>query len=324
MDMRMLIVFKLGVCVLVASSFVGAQVASPSVDPSKVKFLMGWCSAGEDYRIVFGVVGKEIDLSQDGTAKQVMQMAARFAQEECPRPSGTNNVDATLYAGDPSTFTEDRFNYRTSTGIRKSGSINRLVRDAYGNKSAYGGYGEGEAVWGRVYAGEPIRWGEYSNYAEKQKVRQRQAAAEEARARAEKARNAALLAQQKQVAEGQARARALKTENFLKKAGSKQIVNLGELCQNPFSYVGKVVVFPLRGMWGWDASSPTSAAIRDINNGCEFSMIGVRADLLNRQFNEAKVIAVKVVGKTQGKLVVQYVHHEQCADGRCGDFAGLR
>src|ERR1035437_8199132 len=74
---------------------------------------------------------------------------------------------------------------------------------------------------------------------------------------------------QEQAQAAQAKAFALKTETFFKRVGSRQTVPVGELCQNPFPYVGKVVTFRVYGLSTWRATSATSAYI-DI--GCALSM----------------------------------------------------
>jgi hypothetical protein len=149
-------------------------------------------------------------------------------------------------------------------------------------------------------------------------------AAREARAAEDAKRREAEAAAQKKLAEAQSQAAALRTDNFLKKVGSKQIVPLYEICQNPFMYQGKVVVFKLTGFWEWKATSPTSAFISGLGISCGFSMSSVPAQLLTRTFNGSKVIAVKVLGQAQGIPTVQYVHHEQCSNGGCADMPGIR
>lgn len=285
-----------------------AKAQAIGVDLAKVKFLVTGC---EELRGVVGVVRREIDLSNDEAARLILNSGAIYASGQCPHPLAMNtfqtkggfaNIVVTLRRGDPTTFTEERFNYK-ATGS----SISQKITNAYPE----------EAVWGRNYDETQLTWGEYQNI-EKQRVdRERN---EVAQREAETAQRRA----QQQAQEAQAKAFALKTETFFKKAGSRQTVRLGDFCQNPFPYVGKVVTFPLSGFWTWKATSATSAYL-DI--GCSVSMSGVPSSVLTPAFNGPKVIALKILGNSNGILLVQYIYHEPCAVtgifNMCSDFPGI-
>lgn len=305
------------VCSFALSASLEALTAAPPVDPSKYSFLLGECgSASQDYRVVYGIISKDVDLSSDDTAKALLQLAATVGQTDCPRGS-FSNINVHLYYGDPATFTADKFNYKTTASHVLYGAVSR----AYGDK-AYAS--PGAAVEARTYppSSNPaqLNWFEYSNDAKKLKEN----AARAARAAEDAKRREAAAAARKELAEAQARAAALRTESFLKKVGSRQMVALRDICQNPFMYQGKVVVFKLTGYWEWEATSPTSVLIHGPGISCGFSMGSIPAQLLTRTFNRSMVIAVKVLGRTQGIPIVQYVDHKQCAGGGCADMPGIR
>ena len=131
-----------------------------------------------------------------------------------------------------------------------------------------------------------------------------------------------IRAARKKAQEGAAaRELELKTEAFFKRVGSRQTVNLGVVCQNPFAYVGKIIIFPLSGTWTWNATSATSAFIDTF--ACPFNATGIPSAALTPAFSTKKVLAVKVVGKPQGVMLVQYVYHEQCLLAECKDFPGI-
>lgn len=311
------LLFTALVCSFALSPVLEAQTATPPVDPSQYSFLLGECDrTGTDYRAVYGIVSKDVDLSSDNTARTLLQLAANVGQAECPKRD-FSNIHVYLYYGHPATFTADQFTYKTTT----RSAFYEAVSQAYGDK-AYGS--PGAAVVARSYPPSSnlakLNWFEYSNHAKELK----ETAARAARAAEDAKRREAAAVEQKRRAEAQARAAALRTESFLKTAGSRQIVPLYDICQNPFMYQGKVVVFKLTGLWEWKAASPTSALIGGLDISCEFLMSGIPAQLLTRTFSDSKVIAVKVLGRTQGIPTVQYVHHERCSDRGCADMPGIR
>jgi TonB family protein len=281
-----------------------AQAQAIRVDFSKVKFLVTGC--GEP-RGAVGVVSREIDLSSDEAARHILNSGAIYTTEQCPRPLAMNtfqtkgglaNIVVELRRGDPTTFTEDKFNYKNPAGS----SISRMITDAYPEVAA----------WGRNYDETQLTWGEYRNIEKAEKDR---IARQKYEADLQKQRKT----QQKQASDAQAKAIALKEEMFFKRAGSRQIVGIGEVCQNPFPYVGKVIVFALFGTW--QATSSTSALL---DTGCGlFHMTQIPVSVLTPKFNGTKVIALKVLGKTQGTVTVQYVYHELCALGDCKDFPAI-
>jgi len=88
-----------------------------TIDPSKVKFLLAECAVrsdrplpeGANFRRVNGIVAKDIDLSVDATAKQLLQMAAALAIEKCPSSTAQyDDIEVYLRPGDPASFIDAR------------------------------------------------------------------------------------------------------------------------------------------------------------------------------------------------------------------------
>ena len=92
-----------------APTDVAAPLAdAPKIDPSKVKFLLADCTEriGGFLRQVNGIVARDIDLSVDATAMQLLQMGAAFAKEKCPSaPTPFGLIEVNLRSGDPASFT---------------------------------------------------------------------------------------------------------------------------------------------------------------------------------------------------------------------------
>ena len=65
----------------------------------EVVFSIIKCSKSISYRAIRGDVPKEIDLSDDTKARQVLERAAHFAQEKCPKKAPYGNISVTLYQG---------------------------------------------------------------------------------------------------------------------------------------------------------------------------------------------------------------------------------
>jgi hypothetical protein len=226
-------------CLLVAGGSTSrAQNAWPSVDnPSKLKLLMGGCDPGQDYRPVLGVLATEIDIGQDSTIEhEIMNRAVKFAQEQCPRSSGFRNIAVQIHHGDPTSFTEERFNYKKSDMSK----MFDLFRTAYPVK----------ALEGRNYQPVNVRWTDdfYKNWDTARRESAQKAAqdAEEQRAKAaesariqlaeQAAKQAEQAAKEKEKAEVSTRSAAFVTAN-----GVKHFLTVKQLTANPFVYQGQVV-----------------------------------------------------------------------------------
>lgn len=184
-----------------------AQIATPRIDPSRVKFL---CLAPGSPGVVVGIVAVEIDLSQDVAAEQLLQMGAAFAREKCPRPF--REILVNLRPGDPTTFTDPQKGFEY------------VGRDPYPPS---------DAVFCRfeLASDQPQL---YSNWA---KITKEKQIAEAARAsEREVAREQQRQAEQRRQSEI-----ATRSATFVKANGVAHFVTVEQLTANPFVYQGQVV-----------------------------------------------------------------------------------
>lgn len=205
------------------------SVDEPKIDPSKVKFLpMGKniCSVGFSNDVemdVVGIVDREVDMSDDATAQQILLMGFAFGREQCP-PRGENfqgvprgrQVSVSLFPGDPATITVE--------------DVRRILKahEYYG--AAYSGPPPPDKVDGDWSSDKPSLIFGYRNYPKALKEA-RAYYAQEARER-----NAALA--QRRQAEQKVAAR---WSAFLKANRVTHVVTIDQLTANPFVYEGQVV-----------------------------------------------------------------------------------
>ena len=202
--------------------------ADRQIDPSKVKFLpQSPCSVGfgntVDQRIM-GVVTREVDLSDDLTALQLLQMGFTFGREQCP-PRGENfqgvlrerTVSVNLKPGDPATFTAA--NLPEIFGVRGFGTTfdtpPDLVSGTWANSKP-------DLILGYMNAPRALK---LSQAYDAQEARQRNAAQEQQR-QAEQTRQAQIAA---------------RSAAFVKATGVTRFVTVQQLAANPFVYQNQVV-----------------------------------------------------------------------------------
>ena len=195
-------------------------------------------------RVVFGVVAKEIDLSQqDDTAKQILERGGRFAQDRCPVPLGRSrgpynitakgqfeNITVRLSRGDPATLTDD-FDKRDRAEDPFQLPRERMLHAAYPD----------HVVHARNTDAERLTWSEYDNEASsaRKKAERIKLANEQERQRQQ------LIAQQMEIARtAQQRVQseiAARSAAFVKGNGVVHFVTIQQLTANPFVYQGQVV-----------------------------------------------------------------------------------
>jgi hypothetical protein len=102
MSLKSVLNLVVGLASLVMISAALAQ--EPKSDPAKVKFLLMSCADGFNFSPpqVNGIVARGIDLSEDATAKQLLQMGLTFGQEQCPSIA---HLVVRLKPGDPTIYT---------------------------------------------------------------------------------------------------------------------------------------------------------------------------------------------------------------------------
>jgi hypothetical protein len=196
------------------------------IDASKVTFLMRTCSKGtmDDnnamVRRVIGTVAPDIDLSQEVTVRQLLSMAATFAQSKCPSPYPFGSINVYLRPGDPATFTD----YKQGFEYVPAAALGIVYTNPPDSVSASTGGSRFEPDKSQ------LTWRAIRNFGNE--IRDRQFA-EAAQARQ---REAELEKKRRAVQEKQNRSAA-----FAKANGVKRIVTAKELAANPFIFKGQVV-----------------------------------------------------------------------------------
>jgi hypothetical protein len=212
-------------------SHVRAQTAAQGIDSSKAKFVLISCDESGSYRLVFGVVSKEIDLSLELTAKEVLGQGARFAQERCPKPGQFENIKVLLRWGDPSTLTDDKFYKGDRNEDPNQFPRLDLLIAAYPDA----------VVTARNYDAEKFTWFEYDNIASDS----RREAARIRLANEKEMHRQQLIAQQREADRAAVRREqseiAARSAAFVKTNGVKRFVTIQQLTANPFVYQGQVV-----------------------------------------------------------------------------------
>ena len=207
---------------------------SSKIDASKVKFLPKRpCYVGFGNTVdqdVLGVVAQEIDLSDDSTALQLLQMGIKFGQEVCP-PRGENfqgilrgrTVSVTLKPGAPTTFSATNltviFPLTGGTGFDRP------------SDTVFGFWSDSEPGLIRGYCNAPQAL-KLSQAYNAQKVRQQNEVLEQER-RAEQKKQAAIAAQQAEI--------AARSAAFVKANGVKHFVTVQQIAANPFIYQDQIV-----------------------------------------------------------------------------------
>ncbi|MCG2775720.1 MAG: TPM domain-containing protein [Desulfobacterales bacterium] len=174
--------------------------------PSENAFKIIECSKSISYRAIRVDVPSGIDLSNDKTARQIMEQAAHFAQDKCPKKQPFSNI---------------------SVFLCQRGQ--KWVRDC--------------EVSARNYDHDKLTWREYSNCPLRERLAREKAMqrAEEQRVREERKRQEMLA---KKAAEDREKAEARKRfDEFVKKYDVKDWPSKEALFANPFVYEGKTVAF---------------------------------------------------------------------------------
>jgi hypothetical protein len=260
-------------------------VGEPKIDPSKVKFLPGGkmkCSVGFSNKVemdTVGIVDREVDMSDDPTAQQILQMGFAFGREHCSENSvnaeGRSRglqVHVSLFPGDPATITV--------------GDVGKIL-EAHALPPR-----PPDMVYGVWDSGNPGLIFNYLSYPKALKEA-RAYYAQEARER-----NAA-LAQRRQAEQKVAAQWAA----FLKANRVKHVVTIDQLTANPFVYEGQVVA--IRGTFE-KMNSPTQAVFSA--GGHRFVVSGVSTARFTRS-GSLVVLAGRVLGNIEVKPGPTLVPH---------------
>lgn len=279
-----------------------SEVSAPpahtaKIDPSKVKFLLriscsaGWLAGAQG---VNGIVASGIDLSDDLTARQLLEMGFASGQEKCP---SAEHLYVYLRPGDPASFTSATKGFEFV-----SGSLYGYPADVVG-----GGWSKGKSA---VISG-------YQNFPRALKDQQ---LAEAAQAR----QREAVLAQQRQAAQRVQSEIAARSAAFVKANGVAHFVTVDRLAANPFVYQDQVVAI-YGAFEQMNSATQGLFSIRDKR----FVVSGIPAAKFTQQ-GSLVMLAGRVLGNIEIKLPVlgptlvpnlSFVGSAFCQQQGCSDYA---
>lgn len=264
-------------------------VLTAKVEPSSVVFNMRRCTKYENYRVVIGVVEKEIDLSYNLVAKHLLEKAANFAEEKCPRKR-FRNIHVFL---------------------------SRDSKDPIQNF----------AVKARNYDENKLTWFEYDNN-ENEKLHAEYRAKREEKKRLEWEAKKQLEAEKKRLEMEARKAREVKEKEearkrlneFILKNGVEKWLTTEALAVNPFIYEDKTVAIVAE----FEEMLSATEGVFAVNE--LFVVSGIPKGLFTKKARV--VLAGSVVGKTELKwkfmqmLVphLKFVGVHFCKDLRCSDM----
>lgn len=284
--MRFTIIFLYLMTVLlspVALAKTPIEIPTGSFTTTTVIFTLTKCTS-KSFRSVRGDVPKEVDLSNDATARRILEKAGEFAQEKCPKERRTGNILVALYQGSD----------------------------------------EEMAVRARNYGDEEFTWGEYSNKPlhkrrseEKAKAREtkRKVAAEKKKRKIEARRS------REEQEKKEARDRMSK---FVEQYSVEEWPSIKELTANPFVYEDKNVAIKATfstmntSTEGVFSVGSKLLIISNIPKGTFRSSDQVV--LLSGIVLGKKLLIPNIA--TTGVPHLKYVGFHECIDGKCSDIYG--
>ncbi len=286
-------------------------VGSTKIDPTKVKFLiripcrveyLDEYSNTETAEItVMGIVAKDVELSDDAIAQQLLQMGITFGREQCP-PDGEfgerdkkgglrrRAVSAKLFIGDPTTFTSadiKKFFDGRQRGNGMVPALNQLLDEVYG-------------FW---RDNKPELIVNYTNYPKALKLSlawdaqeaRKKAVAFELQRQAEQARQAQI---------------AGRWSAFVKANRVRRFVNGSQFAANPFVYEGQVVAMTCIFV---RMNSATQAVFS--NGNYSFVVSGIPTTRFTRQGS-----LVLLAGRVLGNGNLAFVGSVFCQQSGCSDY----
>jgi|CXWL01.1.fsa_nt_gi hypothetical protein len=292
-----------------------APAPAPTVDPSKATFLIRTCDTGmwrgTVLRRVIGTVARDVDLSNEDTIGQLLQMAAEFAQSKCPSPHPFGDINVYLRPGDPTTFTDYKQGFEhvpdSNLGVVHTNPPDSVVAST--------------SVMGREPVQTQLKWRVVRNFAKELR------AAKDAEAAALRQQEAAREEQRKaaQRSEAQVVARSVA---FLKANGAtKGFVNAELLAANPFAYQGEVVA--LYGVF--EQMNSATQGLFSVDSK-PFVVSAIPAARFTRR-GSLVILAGRVIGNLEIKLPVvgptlvphlRFVGSAFCQEHRCSDYSVSR
>ena len=290
------------------------------IDSSKVKFLPRFCKVQYPQnqtqvldKVIVGIVAREIDLSDDSTAQQILQMGITFGQEsvkcedklEIERDTYNGNirkreVSVALYPGDPATV--------TAADLPQIMRITGITTWDQRSDEVLGYWNEDKPGLILQYFNAPKALRQTQAY-DAQQERLRNAASERA-----------TQVWQKKQAENAARWAA-----FVKSTGVKYRVTENQLATNPFVYQGKVVAI----FCTFERMSSATQAIFSFWGRSTFVVSGVSSSKFTQR-GSVVLLAGRVLGNIEvnpGPTLVphlSFVGSAFCQQSDCSEYISIR
>lgn len=213
-----------------SGSFMEKGVISAKVDASSISFLLGQCDNITSYREITVFVEGKIDLSLNSIANSILEKAAQFAIEKCPKRKKFDNIAVEIYQG--GNFKDFEYLYKKYNTPSPSNSNQIKYFDELNEKNV---------VNARNYDDNKLTWREYDNKAlqkrifeQKTKYDTKVKALQEEKTRRKMAAHKAEEKRKKQ----EIRKRY---NRFVRKNNVKEWPSIDALSANPFVYEGKTV-----------------------------------------------------------------------------------
>lgn len=275
------------------------------------------------FRVIKGVVNKDINLSYTPVADYIMGKAGHFASKNCPEKVRVQYVTILLYyEGEDNYAVKSELNITSDTNeFRRCDNVARNKRISQEEVE----YNAKLKEKRRLEQEEKAR--QQAELAEKKRLEEEKKRQEmEAREKQEDERKRQEMAARK-AKEDRERVEAIKRrDEFTKKNGVKECPDISELSVNPFVYEGKTIAIKTHFLTMQTATQGNFFV--DVGNGAFF----VVSDIPKGMFKEAVSIIV-LAGRVLGKIELQlpllglmqvphlkFVGVHFCQDKNCNDI----
>lgn len=287
-------------------SFMEKGVFNAKVESSSIALILGKCDDITSYRGITVFVNEKIDLSLDHVAKSILEKAAQFAIEKCPKNEKFSNIAVTIFQGKFKDL-EDLYQKYNTPSPSNFNQI-KYYNDLYKNN----------VVSARNYDDNKLTWSEYNNKP-LQKRRSEEKAKYDAIVKTLQEEKTRREMEARRAEEERKKQEIRKRYNeFVNKNGVQAWPSCEELSTNPFVFEGKTVaiVAYFEGM-----SSATQGIFRIFFIGGSSEAITV-SNIPKGLFRkkEQVVLAGRVLGRTEGILHLKFVGVHFCKNSGCSDI----
>jgi hypothetical protein len=210
-------------------SFMEEGVFKAKVESSSIELILQKCDNITSYRGITVFVNEKIDLSLNHVVESILEKAAQFAIEKCPRNQKFSNIAVTIFQGKFKDLEELYQKYNTPS----PSNYNQIkyYKDLYKN----------EVVSARNYDNDKLTWSEYNNKP-LQKRRSEEKAKYDAIVKTLQEEKSRREIEARRAEEERKKQEVRKRYNeFVKKNGVQAWPSGNELSANPFVYEGKTV-----------------------------------------------------------------------------------